>query len=132
MCAFLAARGSWVHGRSVVWVENIISPLGIRIGRGSAAGRLSVHGLVAVRKFPVVPESTHANSVVATKLTLGLIKLHWLLVLLALGWAAAVGRHSSQPLFHCEPPMVSALVAAGLWPAARFLQVQEVWSSSTL
>ena len=21
MCAFLAARGSWVHGRSAVWVE---------------------------------------------------------------------------------------------------------------
>ena len=115
-----------------MWIENIISPLGMRIGRGSAVGRLSVHGLVAVRKFPVVPESTHANSVVATKLTLGLIKLQWLLILLSLGCFDAVGRHSSQPLFHWEPPMVSALVAAGLWPAARFLQVQEVWSSSTL
>ena len=115
-----------------MWVENMTSPLGMRIGRGAVTERLLVHGLVLVRKFPVVPESTHANSVVATKLTLCLIKLHWLLILLALGWAAAVGRHSSQPLFHCEPPMVSALVAAGLWPTALFLQVQEVLSSSTL
>ena len=75
MCAFLAARGILVHGRSAVWVEVITFPLGIWIGKGTATDRLLVHGLVLVNKFPVVPESTHANSVVATKLTLGLIKL---------------------------------------------------------
>ena len=126
MCAFLAARGMLVQGRSAVWVEVMTSPLGILIGRGTATICLLVHGLVLVRKFPVVPESAQADSVTfVTKLTLGLIKLLCLLILLSLGMAAAVGRHSSHPLFHWDPPMMSALVAAGLWPAVRFLQVQE-------
>ena len=76
MCAFLAARGILVHGRSAVWVEVITSPFGMRIGKGTATICLLVHGLVLVRKFPVVPESAQADSVTfATKLTLGLIKL---------------------------------------------------------
>ena len=115
MCAFLAARGMLVQGRSAVGVEVITSPLGILIGRGTATICLLVHGLESVRKFPVVPESAKADSVTfATKLTLGLIKLICLIILLALGVAAAVGRHSSHPLFHCDPPMMSALVAAVL------------------
>ena len=96
-------------------MDVITSPFGMRIGKGTATICLLVHGLVLVRKFPVVPESAQADSVTfATKLTLGLIKLMWLVILLALGVAAAVGRHSSHPLFHCEPPMMSALVAAVL------------------
>ena len=120
MCAFLAARGMLVQGRSAVWVEVITSPLGILIGRGTATICLLVHGLESVRKFPVVPESAQADSdTFSTKLTLGLIKLICLIILLALGRSSARGRHLSQPLFHWEPLIGSALVALTLWVAIR-------------
>ena len=53
-------------------VEVITSPFGMRIGSGTATTCLLVHGLVLVKKFPVVPESAHAGSlVISNKLTLG-------------------------------------------------------------
>ena len=126
MWDFLAAMGMLVHGSSAIWVDVITSPFGIRIGRGTATICLFVHGLVLVRKFPVVLESAQAESVIrSTKFTLDLIKLLGLIILLSLDISSARGRHSSQPLFHWEPPIGSALVALTLWAAVRFRHVLE-------
>ena len=62
ICAFLAASGMLVHGRRAVCVDVMTSPFGMRIGSGTTTVCLLVQGLVVVKKFPVVPESAHAES----------------------------------------------------------------------
>ena len=57
MWACLAASGIFVCGRSVIWIEEMMSPLGKVMVMGWFALVLLKHRVSAVMWFPVVPES---------------------------------------------------------------------------
>ena len=62
MWTCLAASGIFVCVRSVIWVEEMMSPLGKVMGMGWYALVFFTHGVSAVIYFPLVPESATSKT----------------------------------------------------------------------
>ena len=61
MCALRTLSGRLRFGSNAMLFNVMISPFGILIGIGFFSVCLSVHGVVGVMKFHVVPESATAS-----------------------------------------------------------------------
>ena len=62
MWARLDSSGIFVCDRSVIWVEEMMSPLGKVMGMGWYALGFFTHGVSAVIYFPLVPESATSKT----------------------------------------------------------------------
>jgi hypothetical protein len=70
MCAVRAPAGRFGRSRVHVWVECTLLPLGRRVMRGTAAGRMLVAGTSVVRKWLVVPKSRMAHCLMVAVLVM--------------------------------------------------------------